>query len=129
MNKYEGWLFGHYDSRGGASFYVGFTKETALAEYADTFGDPGMDADTFRAQLEETDFLGPATLETKHTPKDGEDLEYRTDDQVLWVRVQDETNPHFELRLSEDRPEEDGFIPAELGEDAFGVLFITEPMI
>jgi hypothetical protein len=129
MNKYEGWLFGHYDSRGGASLYVGFTKEAALAEYAKSFIDteiPGLD---FKAQLEETDFLGTATLETAHTPKDGEDLEYRTDDQVLWVRVKDEANPHFELRLSEDRPDEDGFIPAELGEDAFGVLFITEPVI
>lgn len=106
--KYEGFVFGHYDSRGGAVFIAAKTEAEARRAYVTSgasLEDQIADAkewgsDEAQAQgahpmwkevanateeeairlLSEEDFWGPATIEAYRELQDNEDLEFDTDE-------------------------------------------------
>jgi hypothetical protein len=122
MPKITGFLYGHYDSRGGAAFIEGTDKEQADAKYVEDFGldqifDDPEELTTAKNQVLEDDFLGLATVESPKEIQEGEDIDYRDDDLKLWVKNDGTT---YELVVAAEQPE--GFGESELGEDAFGVM-------
>jgi len=135
MTKLQGFLFGHYDSRGGASFVVAETKAEAYKKYVSTFWLDEEEKATEGVKIAEEDFLGAATLESEHEIEDGTDLEYGEDGDrpiPLWVSYvpdnPEDTNHGapgvYKLRWGGECPE--GFRASELGEDAFGVILMKE---
>jgi len=133
MTKTTGFLYGHYDSRGGATFIPVATREEADRLYASIFMhhngifDSKEEADEADKQVCEEDFLGAATVESPTPLEDGQDIEYDHDpeeDPSLWVR---EFDSHYELVVSKECPG-DGFEPSQLGEDAYGVIIQTKEL-
>ena len=132
MTKLQGFLFGHYDSRGGATFVVATDKAEAYKKYASGMW---LDEDHQDEAIEcaKEDFLGAATLESELEIEDGTDLQSYEDDAIpLWVHhVPDnpEDTNHgapgvYKLRYGGECPE--GYRESELGEDAFGVILMKE---
>lgn len=127
--KTEGYLYGHYDSRGGATFVIAPTREQADALYVEAFAtneyaDDAAQAEEYNKNIIDEDFLGTAELESPHEPVQGEDLEYRDegDPLRLWVKeLYRDKEHHYFLALAAECP--DGFEESELGEDACGVVF------
>jgi hypothetical protein len=140
--KIEGYLYGHYDSRGGAMFIALPTREEADKLYAAGFMhnqvfDTPAEVEEADKQVIEDDFLGPATLECERRPEEGEDFgDFDPDDPTvmkLWARYREDgewctewqgTPGESELILSVAQPP--GFAESELAEDAYGVLFVSE---
>jgi hypothetical protein len=123
MPRIQGFLYGHYDSRGGASFYETATKEEADQIYKTSFVLDADEAEEYGQQIADEDFLGTAAIESDTDVQDEEDIEYRDegDERKLWVREdKNSETSHYELRIAKDQPP--GFGESELGEDAFGVL-------
>jgi hypothetical protein len=136
--KLHGFLYGHYDSRGGATFIEADTQPEADAVYAKAFMHKEVWPNAPK-QVEEADkqvcgddYLGTATVEANTPIENGQDIEYVVEDPTpgpsLWVK--ETTTPgafypeHYELVLSEKCP--DGFVESSLGEDAFGVIVILK---
>jgi hypothetical protein len=128
MKTISGWLYGHYDSRGGATFIAAPSKAEADEWYCNDFaleeiwkGDELKEA---KASLIEEDFMGPATLQSPVEIKNGEDIEYRDekDPLKLWNQMKVESDPHYSLVIAKEPPDET-YEESELGEDAFGVIF------
>lgn len=144
MRKYEGFLYGHYDSRGGCSFIEADSKEKADAVYLQSFclGEEELKAimapymKTYGEEIIEEDFLGAATIESEDEIEDGTDMEYgeHGDRPIpLWVQFSP-NNPEntnqgntgsYRLRYGGECPA--GFQESELGEDAFGVIIMRAP--
>jgi len=76
MPKY---LYGHYDSRGGAQLIEAPDRETADKAYALQFwpDDPNEpNTETYRKEMIEEDFIAEVTLESSREIKHGEEIEY-----------------------------------------------------
>jgi len=76
MPKY---LYGHYDSRGGAQLIEAPDRETAdrayyLQFWPDDANEPNTE--TYRKELVEEDFIAEVTLESYREIKHGEEIEY-----------------------------------------------------
>ena len=74
----QGFIYGHYDSRGGATFVTASTRKEADTKYAESAG--WADEDNWKGWVDE-DFMGTANLNTyEETFPHGEDLdpEYRS---------------------------------------------------
>ena len=138
----NGFLFGHYDSRGGATFVVAQSKEEAFKKYASAFWMDEEEKKTEGLEVAKEDFLGAATLESELEIEDGTDLEYNEQgpDQEgdgihlpLWVKFE-AADPFdaglqgapgtYHLVYGGECPE--GHAESELGEDAFGVILMKE---
>ena len=115
-----GYLFGHYDSRGGATLVLvdehseGY-RNAANDAYVEAFVAPDDPNEYYawKAFLEEEDFLAPVTIEGDPVgPEDG-DLEYRPSNRgVLLVNTEDN------LRLREDRDSAIGIVRLKWLKDA-----------
>ena len=131
MTKLQGFLFGHYDSRGGATFVVADDKKEAAKKYASAMW---LESEEEALEVATEDFLGAATVESDLEIEDGTDLQSYEDDAIpLWVAfVPDDpanANCHgapgvYTLRYGGECPE--GYRESELGEDAFGVILMKE---
>ena len=136
--KIKGHLYGHYDSRGGATFVAAPERAVSDAIYANTmiWDEPGIaDGPEEVQRWVDADYLGTAELKCAARPEEGEDLEYRPegDPNKLWIKkgllyggiIQDHTS-RFPLAFGPECPE--GYEESELGEDACGVLFFSAKM-
>ena len=135
--KLEGFLFGHYDSRGGTTFVESNDQAKAKKKYADSFYFD-EDQNDEAMEIANDDFLGPATIESEEEIGDGQDIEYGevvdgndAGQLPLWVRVNgDGDDKHqgspgtYHLQFGGECP--DGHEESELGEDAFGVIVIRK---
>jgi hypothetical protein len=109
-NSHQGFLYGHYDSRGGTTFIAEPTQEKADARYAAIFG---MEAAEIADAIEE-DRFGPATLYTNQELEPGEELEStQSGEGTGKVLVAVATLPP-ELSPDEFKLDEDGFSDAFL---------------
>lgn len=136
MTTYEGHLFGHYDSRGGASFYATADLELAVENYARSFiyCDPDDLANNKTNALEE-DYLGPCVIYSPRPLRDGEDIESdeNTHLEANWFPWQGrageldevkEIPSTIEIRIVAGPADPDS--ENYFGEDAFGLLVIQE---
>ena len=130
-HKYEGFLYGHYDSRGGATFVEGTDRDKADKQYAEAFICEGYEGATPEQQAKEIceeDFLGFATVESPIEIHHGQDIDFQfvemEPEWKLWVKAPDDPTEeaHYELRIAKEQP--DGFEESELGEDAFGMVVL-----
>jgi hypothetical protein len=85
MNSIKGFVYGHYDSRGGTTMIVADTREEADKVYLlDIFGYDEGEAEEFGARVCAEDFMYEAEL---HFPEGtivfGSDLEWGEDGMVL----------------------------------------------
>lgn len=78
----HGFLFGHFDSRGGCTFVEAANEATALAKYSEAFKywndadpDAASNAAELLANLKDDDLLGPAIIETELEIVDGQELD------------------------------------------------------
>jgi len=129
--KITGFLYGHYDSRGGATFIEAATQEEANPFYLESFACDdveGMTKAEIEANIVKDDFLGPATLESPTEITHGMDVDYRDDGQKLWVKWKEDANPTdfvYELAVAKEPPP-GAWEESELGEDAFGVIVLRQ---
>jgi hypothetical protein len=138
MHKIQGFLYGHYDSRGGATFIEGTDKAKADAEYVlpfcleQVFPDEPEVVKERNREIIEQDFLGEATIESEFRIENEQDIEQGEHAEPLWVRFvpNDPKNEGFqgspgryELAIGTKPPAED-WKESELGEDAFGVIVL-----
>lgn len=128
---YQGFLYGHYDSRGGGTFIASDSREAADAAYCRTMGwdDPSLhDTEYKPSEWAEEDFIAQAVLESHRPLVDGEDLEQRDDGQSLWTDESEASSANIPetIRLrftpTPDKPEGEWY-EGHYGEDACGVLF------
>jgi hypothetical protein len=126
--RITGYLYGHYDSRGGATFIEAKSREEADPFYSEAFMCEGYDEVTPEQQAKEIcddDYLGPATIESDVEIAHGQDLEHDENALPLWVHTDESQDPViavYKLRYGGECPE--GFQESELGEDAFGVVVL-----
>ena len=129
MTKHTGFLYGHYDSRGCATFLEAKTKEEADFRYVEMIfegWDPAERTKEYEKELIEGDFIAPCEIEGPIS--DGEDIEYREDGQTLWTNIPSEWPDgiaNVEFRVAKECPGE-GWHESNFGEDAAGVIFIAE---
>jgi hypothetical protein len=73
---YKGYLFGHYDSRGGTVFIEAASKDQALRHYALELGfEPEEMSEPLLSELHDEDFLCEAVLESYDLIEVGTDLD------------------------------------------------------
>ena len=152
----KGWLYGHYDSRGGATLVYAPNREEADRIYASVFMhhsgifDTKEEADEADKQVCEEDFIAPAIVMSHRPLEHNEDLENSCPNPpawephdphewaVLWC-PKEEADPwnslpeggdiHFILTnewARDDNPPVKGWVPSQFGEDAYGVIFMNK---
>jgi len=126
----HGFLYGHYDSRGGATFVEAKTREEADPFYVEAFcyvPECGMTKEEWTKQLSDDDFLGTATIESPIEITHGMDIDFGFTEMEptwkLWNQMRVESDGHYELRIAKEAPDET-YEESELGEDAFGVVVL-----
>lgn len=72
LNKF--YLYGHYDSRGGATLIAAESREKADAQYLEAFWQPD-ESEQWRSELLEEDFIAEVTFTSYREVETGEDLE------------------------------------------------------
>jgi hypothetical protein len=129
-HRITGVLYGHYDSRGGATFIecTNGRDEGTDNLYAESFwiGDSEQERKENTKRICDDDFLGPAVLESDTAVTHGMDVDYRNDYQKLWVKWKEDANPTdfvYELVVAKEKPP-GAWEESELGEDAFGVVVL-----
>ncbi|MCP1829100.1 hypothetical protein J2R76_005800 [Bradyrhizobium sp. USDA 4532] len=141
---YRGFLFGHYDSRGGTMFVEAGTEDQALRHYALTLGcEPSELGEELLRELHDGDFLCEAMIESADLIEVGADLDGATtgsfdletgEGVTAWI-VGRNGNPEFWLDcLPTDgsplriwygtKPAEISFAP-RWDDDAYGLLFYS----
>src|SRR5262245_19064040 len=152
-HQYKGFVFGHYDSRGGANFIEAETEQQAREQYiamswggleglvkdANNWADEpnaatfwreirdlhraGDHAALVKAATEE-DWIGPATIESLEPIANGADLEY-DEEGKLWSNWNPGSmdDPPAIIEFRVADEQPDGFEQSEFGEDAFGLIF------
>jgi hypothetical protein len=142
MFRYDGFLYGHYDSRGGSVFVIAGGREEADRKYIRQFW--GEDPE-FGVEIDE-DFLGegfiesPAILcsngEVQEISED-EDTECDDDGQRIsgtctvlkghkggWEEFPEDGGPFELLYIQGDTPIPDGYAEPRWTDDAFGLLLV-----
>jgi hypothetical protein len=144
--SYRGYLFGHYDSRGGTMFIEATSKDQALRRYALASGfETDELCDQLLEELHDQDFLCAAIIESNDLIEPGTDLDGtmvgnfdpETEEGVTaWIVGRSGDPEQFVDSLPADgtplriwygrRPVEHSFAP-RWDDDAFGLLF--EPAV
>jgi hypothetical protein len=107
-NKYEGFLYGHYDSRGGTTFVNHPDRATADLWYASAFGFDEDDMKEFAPGLALEDYLGPATIYSdvdllaNGAAMDLSEQFTGDTDHVLWMKVPDDVKQQPDDEDSDD---------------------------
>jgi len=73
MHQHKGFLYGHYDSRGGTTFIEANTRDEADRRYGEVFGYSPEETKEFNPGG--NDFIGEAVLSSPSPLEDEEDLE------------------------------------------------------
>jgi hypothetical protein len=139
---YQGFLFGHYDSRGGTTFVEAASKEEALRHYALVFGfEPEEVSEQLLRELHDEDFLCDAVIESGDLIEVGADLDGsmtgsfdpdsnegvtawivgRSGDPECWLDSLPKDDSPLKIWYG-SKPAEPTFAP-RWDDDAFGLLF------
>jgi hypothetical protein len=123
--RYEGHLYGHYDSRGGTSFVVASSRKEADKRYIEFFW-PGDEFDFTDAA--EEDHLGYAVIESDQPLAHGSDIDEGGDYRVFCQGAEEDEfvgkNSHELVRAIEN-PDGEEYAHPRWDDDAFSLIFIN----
>jgi hypothetical protein len=129
----KGVLYGHYDSRGGATFIESENGRDEGTDrlYAEAFCCEGYEFDgkvvsaaEEAKEICDQNFLGEAILHSDKSVLHGEDIEYEDNALPIWVKEPDgpTEEARYEIQRGGECPE--GWTESQLGEDAFGIIVL-----
>jgi hypothetical protein len=133
-----GFVYGHFDSRGGTTFICEEDRKKADQKYFDLFELSQEEIDQFGSKLIEEDFFGPADLDIDGLDIDLRDhLDLENHGVVVVLNPGEKswqtfTGDRFKLKFIRTtdvgeltQPVPDGGVVGEWSDDAYGFVIIT----